>query len=604
MSRFSTVLLLLNAMAVTAALEAGDIAITRVQSDNPDIFNFVALVDIPSEESIKFTDNGWRSDGSFRDNEGTITWTAPAAGVPAGTEVEIQNGAATLGSVTGSVALSASGDQVLAYQGDDNNPTFLFAVQTNSNQFQTDATNSNDSALPTGLVVGETAVAVGLGPGAGDETDNSAYDCSVLSGDKDTLLAAIANNANWISSQFDPIGSGSCSSFSVDQAGLQAGDIAITRVQTDNPDIFNFVALVDIPSEESIKFTDNGWRSDGSFRDNEGTITWTAPAAGVPAGTEVEIQNGAATLGSVTGSVALSASGDQVLAYQGDDNNPTFLFAVQTNSNQFQTDATNSNDSALPTGLVVGETAVAVGLGPGAGDETDNSAYDCSVLSGDKDTLLAAIANNANWISSQFDPIGSGSCSSFSVDGGASGPTAGPTMPMPTADPSAQPSLTPSVSLRPSASPTMTPRVTVQEVQGTGSSSPFEDREVIIEEAYVTRKTPNGYFAQQADPDEHILASSGIFVFTGSTDTGVESGDKVRIPGKVVEFFGETQIRGFDTEIIQDAKKKFIHPIELELPVDKDFDYELFEGMLLEVEAEKKSELYVSEYFELDRFGK
>ena len=150
----------------------------------------------------------------------------------------------------------------------------------------------------------------------------------------------------------------------------------------------------------------------------------------------------------------------------------------------------------------------------------------------------------------------------------------------------------------------MTPRVTVQEVQGTGSSSPFEDREVIIEEAYVTRKTPNGYFAQQADPDEHILASSGIFVFTGSTDTGVESGDKVRIPGKVVEFFGETQIRGFDTEIIQDAKKKFIHPIELELPVDKDFDYELFEGMLLEVEAEKKSELYVSEYFELDRFGK
>ncbi len=164
--------------AAWAALTAGDIAFVQYNADNTDNFSFVALVDIPASEEIKFTDNGWKADDTWRTGEGVLTWTAPAGGVSKGTVVAV---------AASPLALSASGDQVIAYQGTD---TMIAALNNQgSATWQKDTTDTNDSALPQGLTNGTNAVAL-------TEVDNAVY-TGTTTGDKATLLAAINNPSNW-----------------------------------------------------------------------------------------------------------------------------------------------------------------------------------------------------------------------------------------------------------------------------------------------------------------------------------------------------------------------------------------------------------------------
>ncbi|HAC65731.1 MAG TPA: endonuclease [Cyanothece sp. UBA12306] len=165
---------------------------------------------------------------------------------------------------------------------------------------------------------------------------------------------------------------------------LSPGDIAIIGFNFDNPDQLAFLTLVDIAAGTAIKFTDNGWKNDNTFRSNEGIFTWTA-TTDITAGTVIKLD--------VNG-VAFSASGDQIIAYQGTDTNPTFIYALNSegSNGEWQSDATSSNTSALPTGLVNGETAVAL-------DEIDNAIY-TGTTSGTKAELLAAISDKSNWTGS------------------------------------------------------------------------------------------------------------------------------------------------------------------------------------------------------------
>ena len=205
MRKFTIVFIVLIAFAASGigqtTLSAGDLAIYGVNADNPDDFGFVLLADIESGTEIRFTDSGWKSDNTFRGGEGAVKYTAPTA-LTAGTEITyvadavdfVADNDATVG--TNGFNLSASGDQVFAFQGVSTSPTFIHAVQTNSNQWQADATASTNSAIPQGLTDGVNATAVGAGPGAGDEYDNAAYDKSTMSSTAAVLLAAISNNSN------------------------------------------------------------------------------------------------------------------------------------------------------------------------------------------------------------------------------------------------------------------------------------------------------------------------------------------------------------------------------------------------------------------------
>ncbi len=162
---------------------------------------------------------------------------------------------------------------------------------------------------------------------------------------------------------------------------LSAGDIAIVGFNFDNPDEFAFTSLVDIGAGTQINFTDNGWRADGSFRPTEGTFTWTA-ATDIAAGTIIN---------PTLSNILFSAAGDQIIADQGDSSSPNFLYALNSEGNPgiWQSDSTSSNTSALPTGLVNGETAVAI-------NEFDNAIY-TGITSGTQAELLAAISNSSKW---------------------------------------------------------------------------------------------------------------------------------------------------------------------------------------------------------------
>ncbi len=189
----------LAAISITAnatAATVGDLAIISFASDDPDALAFVALRGIPASTTIRFTDSGWLAAGGFRANEGGIQYTTSAL-LPAGTVVSTASPFTGGGwsvnndGLGSSFALSSSGDQIIAFLGDASSPTFLCAVHFDGSDYG-DATSSNTTALPTGLVVGTSALNL-------PETDNGYYS-GPTTGTATELLAAIGNPDNWTTS--------------------------------------------------------------------------------------------------------------------------------------------------------------------------------------------------------------------------------------------------------------------------------------------------------------------------------------------------------------------------------------------------------------------
>ena len=174
------------------------------------------------------------------------------------------------------------------------------------------------------------------------------------------------------------------------QTVLNPGDIAIIGVNCDNPDDFAFLTTVDVPAGTEIKFTDNGVNSDGTFRDTEGILTYIAPTDISEGTVIVYSENG----DDFSGSLALSASGDQLIVYQEADSEYTFIYAVNIEGNAtWQDSATSSNTSALPPGLENGYTAIAL-------KEYDNVKYNGETNFPSRDAALNAIGNKDNWVGS------------------------------------------------------------------------------------------------------------------------------------------------------------------------------------------------------------
>lgn len=207
------------------------------------------------------------------------------------------------------------------------------------------------------------------------------------------------------------------------QTTLNPGDIAITGFNCDDTggfinieNEFTFVLLKDIENGTAIRFTDNGWLSSGGFRANEGIIEWEANSD-LSCGIEINISTGIVDFGffsfpfylASTGSVDasnfanfdLSTSGDQILAYQGTDASPSFVFAINFNGGNWRGGgAVNNQTSALPSGLSDGINEVSV-------RERDNGNYDCTVIQGTP-LILEAICIRNNWYTNdtRFSTLG------------------------------------------------------------------------------------------------------------------------------------------------------------------------------------------------------
>lgn len=178
-------------MATT--LSAGDIGFVQFNADGADNFVFVLLTNIDADTVINFTDDGWLAAGGLRTGEGVLAWT-PGVALGIGTAITVTAaGAASIGTVStleGSLNFSGSGDQLIAFQGTVAAPTAIAALNNDgAGVFQADATNTNTSALPTGLAAGASAVAIA-------EVDNVAYS-GATTDDLATLRAALFDAANW-----------------------------------------------------------------------------------------------------------------------------------------------------------------------------------------------------------------------------------------------------------------------------------------------------------------------------------------------------------------------------------------------------------------------
>jgi len=216
------------------------------------------------------------------------------------------------------------------------------------------------------------------------------------------------------------------------QTILTAGDIAIFGYNSSNPDTVKMVTMVDLEANTTFTMTDYGWRSDSNTLrvGGEGWITvrvGTAVAAGTVLGLQREND------GSLTSNTGLlvdafdgpanapefnpSAAGDGVILFQGPFDTTTgvvsgnLIYAINADNtgapaNGWQTTATNSNTSALPTGLVDGFTAI--GLARTDGDaawatEFNNYRY-TGTRTGTRTELLNSIGSRANW-EGQDDPV-------------------------------------------------------------------------------------------------------------------------------------------------------------------------------------------------------
>ncbi len=138
---------------------------------------------------------------------------------------------------------------------------------------------------------------------------------------------------------------------------------------------------------------------------------------------------------------------------------------------------------------------------------------------------------------------------------------------------------------------------TIPEIQGSGSSSPFEDADVIttgvVTGDFQDSGEQSGFYMQDPAGDGDPATSDGIFVYYPGGATDVQVGDLVEVIGTVDEFFGMTQI-GFATVTVTGSGT--VTPTDLTLPVA---DREPFEGMLLSF----PQDMYVSDTFNLHRFG-
>ncbi len=249
-------------VAVSQVLATGDIAIIGANAVNSDEFAFVALVDIPQGTVIGFVDHGWLESGAYRTNEDELFYTAPST-ITKGTTIIIDT-------VAGAPRFSESGDQLIAFQGSIASPTFVYALNFEGDGvWQTDATNSNTSALPTGLVNGSTAVAVAECTG-----NNHVYTGSTT-GTKSELLALIGNKSNWnCSASRQTFGGsfivtdGGSNSFPEFQSPTETGSaVASSQIQ---------IQYTAIDSDSNIlTFGGIGLPTGSNIDSNTGVFTWT-----------------------------------------------------------------------------------------------------------------------------------------------------------------------------------------------------------------------------------------------------------------------------------------------------------------------------------------
>ena len=147
----------------------------------------------------------------------------------------------------------------------------------------------------------------------------------------------------------------------------------------------------------------------------------------------------------------------------------------------------------------------------------------------------------------------------------------------------------------------------IHDIQGSGRSSPLlspmsGEEEVVVEAVVVGDflQGLGGFFIQEEDDevDDDPRTSEGLFVFDPPSDVHVEVGDRVRLRGRVAEFFGLTELVEI-SELTVCARRRSASAVAIVLPLDDEADWERWEGMRVEI----AQRLFVTAHHNLGRFG-
>jgi len=157
-----------------------------------------------------------------------------------------------------------------------------------------------------------------------------------------------------------------------------------------------------------------------------------------------------------------------------------------------------------------------------------------------------------------------------------------------------------------------TDAVKIHAIQGVSTTATL-DGEVVSVEAIVVgdfqaENQLEGFYLQEedADADDDVNTSEGLFVYCETCPTDVAVGDAVRVTGLVGENFGMSQIRATAADDIEVLSSDNALPSSATVSLtsnsgstEAEETFEAVEGMLVTF----SDTLVVSEYFELARFG-
>jgi len=149
------------------------------------------------------------------------------------------------------------------------------------------------------------------------------------------------------------------------------------------------------------------------------------------------------------------------------------------------------------------------------------------------------------------------------------------------------------------------PATPVHSIQGAGRSSPLQGEEHVVE-AVVVGAFPGfpeglgGFFVQEerADADGDPATSEGLFVFDDGLGAGLAVGERVRVRGRVGEFFGRTELSQV-IEVRVCPGRARVRPVRIRLPVADPAEWERWEGMRVRLEQR----LVATDHWDLARFG-